>query len=101
MISQKEKQKRTQERTAAATKESTSIRLSQNDRDIIQKKADAAGMKMTEYVRDCALHGSESVSPYAKMKLQNLINAAYEQIRETDPVRAQALLEEVKDVWTL
>ena len=101
MNSQEEKKIRTEERKAKATKESTSVRLSPNDRKEIQKKASAKGMKPSEYIRDCALHGGGGVTPYAKMKIQNLVNAAYEQLKTTDPENAEALMMEVQEVWTL
>ena len=101
MISQEEKKIRTEERKEKANKQSTSIRLSPNDREKIQKNASAKGMKPSEYIRDCALHGSDGLTPYAKMKVQNLVNTAYEQLKTTDPENAKALMMEVQEVWTL
>ena len=101
MISQEEKKKRTEERKDEANKISTSIRLSPNDRKVIQEKASAKGMKPSEYIRDCALHGSDGLTPYAKMKVQNLVNTAYEQIKATDPENAEAMMKEMQEVWTL
>ncbi|MCR4646305.1 MAG: DUF6290 family protein [Oscillospiraceae bacterium] len=101
MMSQKEKFERTQERKEAATKKSTSVRLSDNEKKIINQKAKEKGMNASEYLRDCGLHGGESISPYAKLKIQNLVNAAYDELNATNPEKAKALLEEVKEVWIL
>ena len=101
MVSKNDKQKRTQERRKAAAKESTSIRLSQNEREIIQEKADAKGMKCAEYIRDCALHGGNSISPHAKMLLQDFVNITYNECMKYNPEKAEFLMREVKKAWNL
>ena len=101
MISQKEKDKRTQKRREDAVKSSTSIRFSVNERAMIQKKAGEKGMVFSEYVRKKAIHADEGLTPYQKMKIQNLVNTAYDEIKNTDPDKAQAMMQEVQDIWTM
>lgn len=101
MISQKEKDKRTQKRRKEAVKSSTSIRFSVNERMMIQKKADENNMAFSEYVREKVKHADEGLTPYQKMKIQNLVNTAYDEIKNTDPDKAQAMMQEVQDIWTM
>ena len=101
MRSQKEKDKRTQKRREDAVKTSTSIRFSEKEKLLIQKKADECGMGFSEYVREKVKHADEGLTPYQKMKIQNLVNTAYDEIKNTDPDKAQAMMQEVQDIWTM
>ena len=99
MISQKEKDKRTQKRREDAVKSSTSIRFSEKEKLLIQKKADEHNMKFSEYVRDKVKHADEGLTPYQKMKSQNLINTAYDLIKDTNPEKAEQLRKEMNEIW--
>lgn len=99
MMSAKEKKERTQARKAYAKKDSTSIRFSQNEREFIQKKASEKGVSASAFVRECVMHGDEALTPYQKMKLQNVVNTAYEVIKDSDPEKAHAMLQEVQGIW--
>lgn len=101
MISQYEKDKRTQKRHEESVKTSTSIRFSAKEREMIQEKADECGMGFSEYVREKAKHPDQVLTPYQKVKIQNLVNIAYEQIKDSDPDKAQAMMKEVQDIWTM
>ena len=89
-----------QQREAARGK-STSIRFSDHDKKTISEKASEKGMGFSEYVRDRASHGESNLSPYAKICIQNLINDAYDTIRDSDPDKAQKYEEEMTKIWTL
>ena len=99
MISQKEKDKRTQKRREDAVKSSTSIRFSEKEKLLIQKKAVEKGMALSEYVRDKVKHADEGLTPYQKMKSQNLINTAYNIIKDTNPEKAEQLRKEMNEIW--
>ena len=101
MMNQKEKEKRTNVRKGSAVKDSTSIRFSENEKKIITEKAVEKGKHFSEYVRDCALHGDQALTPYQKAKIQNVINTAVDTIMETDPEKAETMRKEMLDVWTM
>lgn len=95
------KMERAMQQREAARGKSTSIRFSDNDRKIIAEKAEAKNMSFSEFVRDSAVHGKEGLSPYAKTRIQNMINEAYEVLKESDPEKAAKMEMEMKDVWTI
>lgn len=100
MNSKEEKMQRAMQQKEAARGKSTSIRFSDNDRKIINEKAEEKNMCFSEYVRDSAVHGGESLSPYAKTKIQNLINEAYDVLKGSNPEKAAKMEKEMNDVWT-
>ena len=51
-----------------------SIKISQNQYDIIKQKADERHMNFSEYVVDCAVHGNNSLTPQIAVKVQNIAN---------------------------
>lgn len=79
----------------------TAIRLSPNERRIVEEKAKAMEMSVTGYIRHMAVHGEESVSPKAMTKIQNLVNHAHDVVKETNPDEALALEEEANEIWSL
>ena len=52
-----------------------SIKISQNQYDIIKQKADERHMNFSEYVVDCAVHGN-SLTPQIAVKVQSIANTA-------------------------
>ena len=58
-------------------------------------------MDFSEYVREKAKHADEGLTPYQKMKIQNLVNTAYDEIKNIDPDKAQAMMQEVQDIWSM
>jgi hypothetical protein len=53
-----------------------SIKISQNQYDIIKQKADERHMNFSEYVVDCAVHGNNSLTPQIAVKVQSIANVA-------------------------
>ena len=53
-----------------------SIKISQNQYDIIKQKADERHMNFSEYVVDCAVHGNNSLTPQMAVKVQSIANTA-------------------------
>ena len=53
-----------------------SIKISQNQYDIIKQKADERHMNFSEYVVDCAVHGNNSLTPQIAVKVQSIANTA-------------------------
>lgn len=79
----------------------TAIRLSPNERRIVEEKAEAKGMKLTSYIAFMAVHGETGVTPEAMVEIQNLINRAHDVVKKTDPDEAQALEKEMNELWFL
>ncbi len=55
-----------------------SIKISQNQYDIIKQKADERNMNFSEYVVDCAVHGNDSITPQIAVKVQEIANTAFD-----------------------
>ena len=51
-----------------------SIKLSPSQVQQIEEKADKKGMKFSEYMLDCALHGEKGITPEYAVKMQELVN---------------------------
>ena len=94
----RKKQELEQKRAAEITKP-TSIRLSNQERAIISEKAAAKGMKMTTYIVDAAVHGSDGITPKDMVQIQNVVMKAVELANEVNPAAAQNLKSEVNDLW--
>ena len=61
-------------KSANEIKKTRSIKVSQNQYDIIKKKADEKHMSFSEYVVDCAVHGNDSLTPHVAVKVQSIVN---------------------------
>ena len=55
-----------------------SIKLSPLQVQQIEEKADKKGMKFSEYMLDCALHGEQGITPEYAVKMQELVNMVLE-----------------------
>ncbi|WP_298483811.1 plasmid mobilization protein [uncultured Ruminococcus sp.] len=69
-----------------------SIKLSPLQLQHIEEQADKKGMKFSEYMLDCALHGSQGVTPQIAVKMQEMVNIALEfadTLDENDYIRKE------------
>lgn len=69
-----------------------SIKLSPLQLQHIEEQADKKGMKFSEYMLDCALHGSQSITPQIAVKVQEMVNMAQEfadTLDENDYIRKE------------
>lgn len=55
-----------------------SIKLSPLQLQQIEEQADKKGMKFSEYMLDCALHGSNGITPQIAVKMQEMVNMVLE-----------------------
>ena len=94
-----QKQVELEQKRKAELSTPTSIRLSPNERAIIEKKAEAKGMKMTAYIVHAAVHGSDGIEPKQMIAIQNAMNHAVDAVREVDPDAAINIECEVNDLW--
>ena len=61
-----------------------SIKLSPLQAETIQKKADEKNMSFSSYMVDCAEHGQQGLTPLIAVKVQEIINMAYEIVDSID-----------------
>ena len=83
------------------SKKTTSIRLSSNERSIVEQKAAAKGMAPTAYIAYAAVHGSDGISPAEKVRFQNAINHAAAALEQYDPEKAAKIRMEGDSIWDL
>ncbi|MDE5558156.1 MAG: hypothetical protein K2J32_10800 [Ruminococcus sp.] len=54
-----------------------SVRLTVEEAQTIQKKAEAVGLKESDYIRHKLTDSNDAVTPKERVSLQNIMNAAY------------------------
>lgn len=101
MKSKQQKQEDLATKRAKEKKETTSIRLSSSERAIIEKKAEAKGMKASAYIGYAAVHGCDGISPEIMMKIQNFTNHAAAAVEHFDPKTAEQIRMEGNAIWDL
>ena len=77
-----------------------SIKLSPLQLQQIEEQADKKGMKFSEYMLDCALHGSNGITPQIAVKMQEMVNMVLEiadVIDSRDYVRKEELRQKAND----
>ena len=99
MKSKQQKQEDLATKRAKEKKETTSIRLSSSERAIIEKKAEAKGMKASAYIGYAAVHGCDVLSPEIMMKIQNFTNHAAAAVEHFDPKTAEEIRMEGNAIW--
>lgn len=77
----------------------TSIRLTEEQHKCIQKKAQAIGMTVSNYIITIAASGDNSVTPELLVTLQNIVNEACSAMEEYAPDRVTAMQQEVNELW--
>lgn len=77
----------------------TSIRLSPNERAVIEEKAKEKGMKTTAYIVHAAVHGSDGIEPKQMITFQNIVNHAIDAVREVNPAAAKKIESEANELW--
>lgn len=76
----------------------TSIRLTEEQHECVQKKAQAKGMTISNYIITTAVNGN-SVTPELLVKLQNIANEACSVMEKHEPDRVTAMQQEVNRIW--
>lgn len=77
-----------------------SIKLSPNQLAVIEQKADEKGMKFSEYMVDCAVHGNQGITPQIAVRMQELVNMVTEiadSIDSRDYIRKEELRQKAYD----
>ena len=76
----------------------TSIRLTEEQHERVQKKAQAKGMTISNYIITTAVNGN-SVTPELLVKLQDIANEACSVMEKYEPDRVTAMQQEVNGLW--
>lgn len=79
----------------------TSLRMTEEQYQAIQKMADEKKMSMGGYIVDSAIHSQKSVTPEIMVNIQNLVNTACAVIKESAPDKAEKMETEAKKLWSL
>lgn len=69
-----------------------SVRLTVEEAQMIQKRAEESGLKESDYIRHRLTDTDDAVTPKERVSLQNIMNAAY-----TALVKAGASEEEIRE----
>ena len=79
----------------------TSLRMTKEQYQAIQKMADEKKISMGSYIVDSAIHSQKSVTPEIMVNIQNLVNTACAVIEEFAPDKAEKMETEAKKLWSL
>lgn len=101
MKTKMQKQHELEHKRAKERKETTSIRLSCSEKDVVEKKAAAKGMTTSAYIGYAAVHGGDGFSPEIMIRIQNFTNHAVEVLRACAPEEAKRIRKEGNELWDL
>lgn len=78
-----------------------SIKISPNQEKMIMEQANKKGMKFSEYMVDCALHGEQGITPLMAVKLQEILNTINEFVDSVDmgDYMRNEELRQMTDAW--
>ena len=79
---------------------STSVRMSKNQYEQIEKNAKAQNMTMSQYMVHAAVHYEQKLDPETMTKIQNICNHAAEIAQNGDKELADAMQKEVRELWS-
>lgn len=101
MKTREQKQEELAKKRAGEVKKTTSIRLSSNERSIVEKKAMEKGMNPSTYIAYAAVHSCDGVTPEVRIRVQNAINHATDALEQFAPEEAKKIRTEGKAIWDL
>lgn len=77
----------------------TSIRLTEEQHELVQKKALEKGMTVSSYIITTAVNGGNAVTPELLVTLQNITNEACSLMEKYAPDRVTAMQKKVNEIW--
>ena len=101
MKTREQKQEELAKKRAGEVKKTTSIRLSSNERSIVEKKAMEKGMNPSTYISYTAVYGCEEIAPEVKIRAQNAINHAADALEQFAPAEAKKIRTKRNAIWDL
>lgn len=78
---------------------STTLRMTENQYALIERKAKEKGMSVGSYIVNKAVHG-ENLSPELVVRMQDVMNIAYRIIQDNEPETAKYLRGEMTAIWS-
>lgn len=79
----------------------TSLRMTGEQYQAIQKMADEKEMSMGSYIVNSAIHSQKSVTPEIIVSIQNIVNTARVSVEEFAPDKAEKMEKEAEKLWSL
>jgi len=79
----------------------TSIRMTEEQHQRVQKQADSHGMTVSNYIITTAVHGENHITPKMMVQLQNITNMATDAVQEFAPETINKMQKEVDKLWML
>ncbi len=83
---------------------STSVRMSENQYEQIEKNAAAQNMTMSQFMVHAAIHHEQKLDPKTMVKIHNICNLveeiAKEHDKEHDAEQAEEIRKEVRELWS-
>lgn len=76
----------------------TSIRLTEEQHERVQKKAQEKGMTVSNYIITTAVNGGNAITPEMLVKMQNLANMACDAVKGFAPDKAESIQKGMNDI---
>lgn len=81
-----------------------SVKMSPNQEKTIMEQAEQKGMNFSEYMIDCAVHGSQGLTPQIAVKMQEMINIVKDiadNLDSSEYIRKETLRQKADDLAEL
>lgn len=79
----------------------TSVRMTEEQKQIIQEMAEQRGMSAGAYMVNSAIHSGKAITPEIMVHIQNLVNFACETVKEQAPKDKSYMESEANKLWSL
>lgn len=77
----------------------TSIRLTEEQHERVQKKAKGKGMTVSNYIITTAVNGGNAITPEMLVKMQNVANMACTAVEEFAPDKVDSIQKGMNEIW--
>lgn len=78
----------------------TSIKMTEREREIVEKKSREHGMSVSRYLSYAGVNLG-NLSPANMVQIQNFFNKVYDSIAEMYPEKAERMEKEMNELWSL
>ena len=77
----------------------TSVRMSKDQKQKIQKNAEKTGMPIGSYMVNVAANGGDKLTPAVLVEFQNLLNIACDAVKDNKPEQAEDMQKGAFKLW--
>ena len=77
----------------------TSVRMSKDQKQKIQQKAEKEGMSIGSYMVNVAANGWDKLTPAVLVEFQNLLNIACDAVKDNKPEQAEDMQKRGFKLW--